>query len=93
MPSYKFYDLFGAWFSDIIYTLILATVSTLLIELPVQNMWRVSLEGKLMKNLQTYVNGSKKDRNSAGKSNRNSKAQNLPDQTKTGAEKEENGVD
>jgi peptidoglycan/LPS O-acetylase OafA/YrhL len=34
MPSYVFYDLFGNWFTDIFFTLILATMSTLLIELP-----------------------------------------------------------
>jgi peptidoglycan/LPS O-acetylase OafA/YrhL len=83
MPSYKFYDLFGAWFSDIIYTLILATASTLLIELPVQNMWRVGLEGKLMEKLKVYVNGPKKERNSSGDKSRGaSKAQNLPEEAK-----------
>lgn len=47
MPTYKFYELFGTWAMDISYTLVLATMSTVLIELPVQNMWRVGLEGKI----------------------------------------------
>ena len=79
MPYYKFYDLFGAWCADIFYSLILATISTLLIELPVQNMWRVGLEGKIMEKLKVYVNGSKKERHSGGKGGRDSKAHNLPE--------------
>lgn len=35
LPTLTFYDLFGAWASDIFYTLILAVLSTLLIELPI----------------------------------------------------------
>ena len=90
MPSYKFYDLFGAWFSDIIYTLILATASTLLIELPVQNMWRVGLEGKLMNKLKAYVDGSKKGRGSSGSNTkRDSKSQNLPKAEKPAVDQEE----
>lgn len=60
MPTYKFYDLFGAWSSDIAYTLVLATLSTLLVELPVQNMWRNKLEKPLVVKLKAYVNGPKR---------------------------------
>lgn len=35
LPTLTFYDLFGAWASDLFYTMILAVLSTLLIELPV----------------------------------------------------------
>lgn len=60
MPTYTFYDLFGAWCSDLFYTLILATLSCLLIELPVQNMWKTRIEKKLMNRLKAYVNPTSK---------------------------------
>lgn len=56
MPTYTFYDLFGAWSSDLFYTLILATLSCLLVELPIQNMWRTRIESKLILRLKAYVN-------------------------------------
>jgi hypothetical protein len=61
IPTYKFYELFGAWSSNLVYTIIIATMSCLFIELPVQNMWRSKLEKKIMKRLKDYVNPPKKE--------------------------------
>jgi hypothetical protein len=58
MPTYTFYDLFGAWSSDLFYTIILATLSCLLIELPIQNMWRARIEKQLVIKLKAYVKGT-----------------------------------
>lgn len=54
-------------------------------------MWRVGLEGKIMEKLKVYVNGSKKERKSGGKGERDSKAQHLPEKkTATGELAKEN---
>lgn len=57
LPTYTFYDLFGAWCSDIFYTVFLATLSCLLVEFPIQNMWRAYIEKKLLVKLKNYVKG------------------------------------
>jgi hypothetical protein len=62
MPTYTFYDLFGAWASDLFYTLIMATGSCLFIELPIANMWRTRIERGLIEKLKKYVNPKSRSR-------------------------------
>lgn len=64
----------GAWCCDLFYTLILATLGSLLIELPVQSMWRTRVEGAIMHWLKEWVKRTKgKGGKKKGKGSRDSR--------------------
>lgn len=68
LPSYSFYDLLGAWSCDLFYSLILATMGSLLIELPVQAMYRTRIESVILHKMKHWVQSTKKKHHHHGKS-------------------------
>ena len=48
IPTYQGYDLFSAGLADISYTLVLAVVASLTVEIPAMHIWRVWLEGPIL---------------------------------------------
>jgi len=71
LPTYTFYDFLGAFTGDFFYTIILATIGSIFIELPLQGMWRTRCENVIMARLKAWVQGSK---NGAPRSRSSSKA-------------------
>lgn len=59
LPSYSFYDLLGAWCTDLFYTTFLATMGSLLVEIPVQAMWRTRFESKIINSMKHWVQKTK----------------------------------
>lgn len=62
LPTYTFYDFLGCFCCDLFYSIILATLGSLLIEIPIQAMWRTRVEVHLMARLKKWVQDTKRKR-------------------------------
>jgi peptidoglycan/LPS O-acetylase OafA/YrhL len=94
LPTYTFYDFLGAFMGDLSYTIIIATTASVVIEIPVQAMWRTRCESVIMKKLKKWVQGSRKahrrSRTNSQVSQRRPSVVNKMGGQQAGGQKEEN---
>lgn len=58
LPTYSFYDLFAHFCMDLSCTIVIATIATLLVELPAQHLWKTRVDSRvdhLLKNLMKKI--------------------------------------